>query len=238
MSALRGQLPIMRLAELSKRADVPRSTIKFYIREGLLPAGESQGRNQALYGPKHLERLALIRALREVAGLSVDVVGRVTRELDRGWEGDPFGQAMLAIHAPPAPPKSAEDAAELETLREEVREFLRDLPWTVDDEERRFFSDEIASDLLLVRRYLFPGFPVANLARTAQIAWLLSEAGFELVPGGAPAPIAANNDDLAQPVRLAILGTVLFERIFAALHRSANAMRSIRVAQGLEVPGA
>lgn len=61
-----------------------RSTIKFYIREGILPAGEPQARNQASYGPRHLERLALITALREVAGLSLEGIARVTAELDRG----------------------------------------------------------------------------------------------------------------------------------------------------------
>ena len=237
MSAPPGQLPIMRLAELSRRAEVPRSTIKFYIRERLLPPGESQGRNQALYGPKHLERLALIRALRDVAGLPVDVVGRVTRELDRGWEGDPFGQAMLAIHAPPPQPKSAADAAELEKLRAEVTDFLRALPWTADD-ERHFYADEIAATLLQVRRYLYPDYSVANLARHAEIAWLLSEAEWALAPGGAPHPVQARGDDLEAPMRQAILGSVLFERIFAALRRSANANRAIRIAKRMDVPPA
>jgi len=36
--------------------------------------------------------------------------------------------------------------------------------------------------------------------------------------------------------RRAILGSVLFERIFAALHRAATSMRSIRISEGLPVP--
>src|SRR4029453_2271213 len=97
----------MRVAELVRRSRVPRSTIKFYIRSGLLPAGGPAGRNQASYGPRHLERLELIRALREVAGLPLDGVARVTRELDaayeRGWDADadPIGEALRAIYAPP-----------------------------------------------------------------------------------------------------------------------------------------
>jgi len=236
MSELQRQPPVMRLAELSRRARIPRSTIKFYIREGILSAGAVHARNQASYGTQHLERLELIRALREVAGLPVEVVGRVTRELDRGWQGNPIGEAMLAIHAPPAP-AAAEDAPELARLRAEVLEFLRALPWTADD-ERHFYADEIAATLLKVRRYLYPDYPVASLARYAEIAWRLSEAEFALVPGGAPAPLQARGDDLAEPTRLAIVGSVLFERIFAALRRSANAMRAIRIASGLEVPPA
>ena len=226
----------MRLAELSRRARVPASSIKFYIREGILQPGAVHARNQASYGTQHLERLELIRALREVAGLPVEVVGRVTRELDRGWEGNPIGEAMLAIHAPSAP-ASTEDAAALARLRSEVVEFMRALSWTTDD-ERHLYAEEIAATLLRVRRYLYPEYSVSSLARYAEIAWLLSEAEFALAPGGAPAPVQARGDDLAEPTRRAILGSVLFERIFAALRRSANAMRAIRIAGGLEVPPA
>jgi DNA-binding transcriptional MerR regulator len=227
----------MRLAELSQRARVPRSTIKFYIREGLLSAGAAHARNQASYGSQHLERLELIRALREVAGLPLEVVARVTAELDRGWQGDPIGEALLAMYAPPAPSGTAADDPERKRLAREVRAFLRELPWTTDD-ERHYFADEIAAALLQVRRYLYPDYPVASLARYAEIAWLLSEAEFELAPGGPRVPLRARGDDVAEPTRRAILGSVLFERIFAALRRCANSARSIRVATGAKVPPA
>jgi DNA-binding transcriptional MerR regulator len=225
----------MRLAELSRRAGVPPTSIKFYIREGLLAAGTVHARNQASYGTQHLERLELIRALREVAGLSLEAVGRVTRELDRGWQGDPFGEAMRATHAKPAGAATAEDAKARAALRTEVLELLRALPWTTDD-DRHLYADELASTLLQVRRYLYPDYPVANLTRYAEIAWLLSEAEFALVPGGAPAPVQARGDDLAEPVRRAILGSLLFERIFNSLRRTANVMRSIHNAREQEPP--
>ncbi len=225
----------MRLAELCRRSRVPPSTVKFYIREGLLPAGEPLGRNQAAYADRHLERLELIRALREVAGLPLDVIGRVTRELERGWEGDPVGEALSALYARAAP-ANPEDRGELARLRGEVRDFLRALPWTVD-EERMLFADEIARTLLEVRRYLFPGYPVSALRHYAEVAWLLSEREFEHAPGGgARVPVRARGDDVAEPTRRAILATVLFERVFSALRRSANAMRSIRISEGLAVP--
>ena len=224
----------MRIAELSQRAQVPRSTIKFYIREGLLAPGAVHARNQASYGSQHLERLALIRALREVGGLPLEAVARVTRQLDRGWEGDPIGEAMRALYLPPA---SGAPQSELERVGVEVRDFLAALPWTVEvgrDHEAR----EIAATLLLVRRYLYPDFAVADLAKYAEIAWLLSEAEFSGAPEGPGVPIRARGDDLAEPTRRAILGTVLFERIFGSLHRLANTMRSIRISEGARVPPA
>ncbi|HEX5065798.1 MAG TPA: MerR family transcriptional regulator [Myxococcota bacterium] len=227
----------MRLAELARQSGVPRSTIKFYIREGMLPAGEPRARNQATYGPAHLERLALIRALREVAGLRLEVVARVTAQLDRGFDGDPIGEALLAIHAPATSERAKGDAAELEKLRAEVYELMRGLPWTTGD-ERHFFAEEIAGTLLQVRQYLYPDYPVAALLPLARVAWLLSEVEFEHAPGGPRVPLRARRDDLAEPTRRAILGSVLFERIFAALHRAANSMRSIRISEELPVPPA
>jgi DNA-binding transcriptional MerR regulator len=51
-----------RIDELAQRAGVAVDTIRFYQREGLLPAGERQGRSLR-YGAEHLERLQRIRAL-------------------------------------------------------------------------------------------------------------------------------------------------------------------------------
>ncbi len=51
-----------RIDELAQQSGVPVDTIRYYQREGLLAAGEREGRTM-LYGPPHLERLERIRAL-------------------------------------------------------------------------------------------------------------------------------------------------------------------------------
>jgi len=61
----------MRIGALSKRSGVPVPTIKFYMREGLLPAGSLTHVNQAQYEETHLRRLRLLQALSQVGGLSV-----------------------------------------------------------------------------------------------------------------------------------------------------------------------
>ncbi|MEP6649003.1 MAG: MerR family transcriptional regulator, partial [Lapillicoccus sp.] len=55
----------MRLAELCAATGVPAATVKYYLREGLLPPGERVSATRADYGPPHVERLRLIRALVE-----------------------------------------------------------------------------------------------------------------------------------------------------------------------------
>lgn len=73
----------MRIGELAERTGVPAATIKFYLRERLLPPGVHGEGNIVHYGPVHVHRLMLIRALSETAGLSVSQIGGVLTVLSR-----------------------------------------------------------------------------------------------------------------------------------------------------------
>ena len=70
------------MKELSEASGVPVPTIKFYLRERLLPAGDRSHPNQADYSLDHVRRIQLIRALIEVGGLSVATTRAVTGLLD------------------------------------------------------------------------------------------------------------------------------------------------------------
>nr|WP_225956829.1 MerR family transcriptional regulator [Amycolatopsis lexingtonensis] len=72
------------MAELSAETGVPVATVKYYLREGLLPAGRRVGPNQAQYTPEHVKRLRLVCALREIGGLSLAEVADVLGVLDAG----------------------------------------------------------------------------------------------------------------------------------------------------------
>lgn len=89
----------MRIGELAAASGVPVSTIKYYLREGLLAAGERTAPNQADYGPEHLGRLRLVRALVEVGGLGMADVRRVVIAMEA--ESRPLHeQLLLATHRP------------------------------------------------------------------------------------------------------------------------------------------
>lgn len=233
----------MKISELSARSGVPTSSIKLYLREGLLPAGTATAANQAEYGDGHLERLALIRALREVARLPLEQIARVTAELDRaqseGWtsDADPIGLALRAAHARPARDRSDAEQAELDRLRGEVEGLLALQPWMVQREVSGF-AREVAEFVCDVRHYLYPEFAVSELAEYLRIAWRLSEVEFALAPGGPRIPIASRGDDIAEPTRRAILSSLLFERIFDVFRRCANVMRATRISYGEAVPPA
>ena len=107
----------MRLAELCAATGVPSATVKYYLREGLLPAGEWVSARRAEYGPEHVERLRLIRALVDGAQLSIDGVRRIVEAIEQPppSQHDFFGVAQQAINGPPPEVEVAEET--LEALR-------------------------------------------------------------------------------------------------------------------------
>src|SRR5262249_20894059 len=117
----------MKVSELSDRADVPLPTIKFYIREGLLPKGASTGKNQADYGVVHLERLALIRSLKDDAGLGIDAIGRVLRAADEAREE----YIRVAIDAVAGPGADVPETPQFVEYRQVLLDLARARGWDV-----------------------------------------------------------------------------------------------------------
>lgn len=72
----------MRISELATRAGVPVATVKYYLREGLLPPGEATSATQAVYDERHVERLKLVRVLREVGRVPVANLAAVLAAVD------------------------------------------------------------------------------------------------------------------------------------------------------------
>lgn len=76
----------MRMRDLVHGSGLPRTTIHHYLREGLLPPPRKTAANAAVYGPEHLERLDLLKALRgpELGPLSLDEIRGVLPIVERG----------------------------------------------------------------------------------------------------------------------------------------------------------
>lgn len=62
------------MRELETRSGVGRETIRFYIREGLLPEPARAARNSASYSEAHVARLGLIKRLQEERFLPLAVI--------------------------------------------------------------------------------------------------------------------------------------------------------------------
>lgn len=72
----------MKISELSERSGVPVATVKFYIREGMLPRGEALSATRAEYDDEHVARLRLIAALADVRGLPLSRVREILSLID------------------------------------------------------------------------------------------------------------------------------------------------------------
>jgi DNA-binding transcriptional MerR regulator len=115
----------MWIAELSRRAGVPVATIKYYLREGLLPPGEAVGATRSRYDETHVRRLRLVRALVEVGGLSLSRVRDVLAEVDE--ESRELHGLLGAAHGAlvPEPPAVSTES------KERVDRLIKDQGWLV-----------------------------------------------------------------------------------------------------------
>lgn len=192
----------MRIGELSARTGVPVPTIKFYLREGLLPAGERTSATQARYDDRHVERLTLVRVLIESARLSIAQVRRVVTLLD-----DPPAdtlELLAGVQEAVAEPVPAVDEGP-------ARALLAGWGWSVDPSCDGQVA-VLAAALDAVRTAGFE-MPTGMLDRYGQA-----------MRDVARAEIAAMPIDSAQAaVRYTILGAMLFEPVLLALRRLAEA---------------
>lgn len=67
----------MLISELADRADAPVATVKYYLREGLLPPGRRLGPRRSDYDETHVRRLRLLWMLREVGGVPVSALQEI-----------------------------------------------------------------------------------------------------------------------------------------------------------------
>lgn len=118
----------MRLSELSELSGIPAATIKYYLREQLLPPGHRISATQADYDESHLRRLRLVRALIQVGRLPVATVREVLGHVDDASLGRTIrlGAALWSL---PHGPEPDDEAPETATARAEVDRLLDQLGW-------------------------------------------------------------------------------------------------------------
>lgn len=203
----------MRISELSRASGVPIPTIKYYLREGLLPAGQRTAANQASYGDEHARRLRLIRVLVEVGGLSLSAVRGVLDALaqrDRPLH-DTLATAHVALRR-----EGPEPGAGIADARTDVDAWLGTLGWALEAENPA--RDDLAAALVALRRLGWEVGPEV-FARYATHADALAEAEIGYVAG---------RDDREAAVEATVIGTVVFDRAFSALRRLAHEHQSRR----------
>ncbi|WP_405402430.1 MerR family transcriptional regulator [Streptomyces sp. NBC_01104] len=204
----------MRIGELSRRSGVPVPTIKYYVREGLLPAGQLTSPNQASYDAGHERRLRLIRALLDVGGLPLAAIGDVLRAMED--PAQPVHEVLGAAAKRLSPSQGEEAGAELADAREDVAELLRRRGWLSGADSP---GGESLAEVLVAVRQAGHGAFVELLDDYAAAAEQIARVDLDWV-GKREA-----REDLVERV---VVGTVLGEAMFNALRRLAHVDASAR----------
>ncbi len=192
----------MKMSELSHASGVPVPTIKFYLREHLMPPGRATSATQAQYDEEHLARLRLIRALVDVGRLPLAAVRSVLDVVDAGHDStsEAVGRAHDAL-----PPSPAEAAAPPSRALAAVAS----LGWHVNPRSSSLRQLEAA--LAAVEAV---GMPVGvdRLRVYGRAALDVARADVAEVPA----------TGAADAVEYVVIGTVLYEPVLLALRRLAQ----------------
>ncbi|WP_367134206.1 MULTISPECIES: MerR family transcriptional regulator [Streptomyces] len=123
----------MKISELSRATGVPVASIKYFRRQGLMPAGKATAATLAEYGQEHAQRLRLIKALTTLGGLSIAATRDVLTAVDQAHSADSaLGAVSYALPVPVAesPVGDAEREAETGSAAEaEVAALIADMDW-------------------------------------------------------------------------------------------------------------
>ncbi len=206
-----GQVRTFMVSELAQRSRTPLSSIKFYLREGLLPTGDLEATRRAFYSDVHVRRLYLIRVLRDVAGLAVPAIREICKLLDGGGERDlsnVIAHVIDALGRRESPASGPEAVA----ARREVFDLLHGKGVHVRRNAKAVV--DLADALLGLRRTLGSDVPAEAFVPYLDAMCALAEKDFEankhLVADAASAAVGA------------IFGTVLWEPILILLRRIAH----------------
>ncbi|PJN25477.1 MerR family transcriptional regulator [Kitasatospora sp. CB02891] len=212
----------MRLADLSEHSGVSLATIKYYLREGLLPPGRRINATQAEYDESHLRRLRLVRAMIQVGRIPVATVREVLAHVDDDSLGLTFrlGAALWALPHPTEPSADPEDDPSTTAAHTLVADLLARLGWRTTCE---------VGDLNPAHRAL-----VAALATLDRLGYPLDTD--DLLPYARTMEQAAAYDldrmevlpTPREQAEYAVAGAVLFEPVLLNLRRLAQAEESGR----------
>ncbi|MEU0374575.1 MerR family transcriptional regulator [Streptomyces sp. NPDC006283] len=118
----------MRLSELSELSGVSTATIKYYLRERLLPPGRHVTATQSEYNENHLRRLRLVRAMIQVGRIPVSTAREVLAHVDDDSLGLTMRLGAATWALPQLPETPADDPAAVDAKRE-VERLLTELEW-------------------------------------------------------------------------------------------------------------
>ncbi|MFF3455715.1 MerR family transcriptional regulator [Streptomyces sp. NPDC002730] len=199
----------MRISELSRHSGVPITTIKHYLREGLLPPGRATAATQAEYEESHVRRLRLIRALIGVRGLSVNATRELLSAVSE-HEADTHQVLGLVLGARPVTEPESESEEEDRPGIADADALLTEMGWQVSEHAP---AKSVIAETLETLRSLGVDYDWRSLLPYATLAERTAAHDLDQLDD--------TTDPLEQAER-ALLLTVLLEPALLALRRLAQ----------------
>ncbi|WP_353987227.1 MerR family transcriptional regulator [Ruicaihuangia caeni] len=201
----------MKISQLSQAAAVSPATVKYYTREGLVPAGKRTGYNQTEYDDGHVARLRLIRALIEVGALSVATTRDILKAIDDPQL--PLGALLGEAQKAGTPQRQGNPS---DRSMERVTSVMQERGWKAHPGNPGI---QLAAGVL--DAYDSIGRPdlADTLPRYAEAADIVAEADLDAVER------SGDRDRMAEAV---IVGTALGDTLLAGLRRIAQESQSVR----------
>lgn len=92
----------LKIGEISKRSGVPASTIRYYVKEGLLPPPSKTNKKMAYYDESCIEKLKAIGLLQEKRYYPLSLIRNILRRMDGGFTFEEAEAVENAVFAPEA----------------------------------------------------------------------------------------------------------------------------------------
>lgn len=213
----------MLMSELSNRSGVPVATIKYYLREGLLPPGAATSATRAEYSDAHLRRLRLIRTLLDIGEVPLAAIGKILAVVDDESAGVHQMLGAVQYELGPHLARPAEDDPDWQVASREVDDLIASMGWTVAPTAPT--RTLLAVTLAALRRTgsAPPGPGLRGYAEA--MADLAADEVASLNPAPESPKTEVSRIALAES---AVVGIVLQERVIVALRRLAQEDASAR----------
>ncbi|HWR67799.1 MAG TPA: MerR family transcriptional regulator [Desulfomonilia bacterium] len=225
----------LKIGEIAKKSGVAPSTIRYYVRQGLLPEPDKVNKSMAYYDEQCVEKIHAIRHLQERKYFPLSVIRNILRRMDQGMsldEAEAIEDAVFGAQAG-APEKVMDRTAFMEATglsQDEVQTatrigllipYLQEKGRTLFNQEDVLFAREVLKKIISFGQDLHELSFYVDLGRQiVDREMSLRKAAVKNRPAQENIRITAEISKMADLLRSYILRRLFQRRVQAAIQKS------------------